>query len=207
MVGERPREYVQAQEVSGEVDNETRLAFAELESFLENARANLDREFARVEAQQRRIRAMIESQDRAREALQVRIAQQFGRTATPQLPLRIPDLLSGPPREATPLVLPRMIGTATIAASHSVQPERVEVANQSPAGGPALTVSQILHRRGNISDALSLTQVQIESDKARMSLTNQLTLKITKKQRAQAPRRQRSDVESRPITACVGWSV
>jgi hypothetical protein len=193
------------------VDQETQIAFAELESYLESARMNLNREFARVEAQQRRITEMIETHDKARQDLQLRISKQFGRTAAPRLPLRMPELFPAQPRrvnvENGPPFLPRMIGTETIVESQpsgeSVQ--RIEIRRTEPE--EVRPTPQLIQREGNISDALSLTQVRIEAEKARMSLTSQLTLRIPKKQRALGPRKGDLREESRPITACIGWSV
>jgi hypothetical protein len=196
------------------VELEAQIAFAELESYLESARVTLDREFARVEAQQRRITAMIESQDKARHDLQLRIAKQFGRTAAPRVPLRMPELIPSQSRipesfspqsripEDNPPCLPRMIETETIIGSQTSGEIERTSGSEKVRGVP-----QLIQREGNISDALSLTQVRIQTEKARMSLTSQLTLRITKKQRAQGTKKLDQKEGTRPITACMGWSV
>jgi hypothetical protein len=83
---------------------------------MEAARASLDREFARIAEQQRRIAEMIEAQDRARSDLQRRITARFGRSAPPKLAVRIPDLFARPGTEMTRTErpLPRMIDAGTV---------------------------------------------------------------------------------------------
>jgi hypothetical protein len=65
---------------------------------------------------------------------------------------------------------------------------------------------QILDQPGNISDGLTFTQRQLETEqRMRASLANQLTMKMAKKQRAHIQGRHPPSGR-RPITACIGWS-
>lgn len=240
-----------------------RSTIAEIDQFLQIARQDLNNEMARLEAQQRRIAAIVETQMKAREELQQKLRQKGGKNgASPVLSIRMPEVFSSsyvspvrrhlepvPPRPVQPRAsvpfgdfarqanaqIDRLIeisenyeamveqNSAHLRMIHEElhrneeEPPLPSIVHEEtrilrPEVTPiirervSMTVTRLAEPRGNICDAMTLTQRQLENERRmKTSLANRLAMTpANKRARVSLKPRKAGPVLQRP--ECMGWS-
>ena len=150
----------------------------DIEEFLANARQMLAREQKLYEAQQKRIERAIETHKKASE--EAPSAQRA--TVAPVVSIKLPDVFSRT--------------HATIRPSQSEpRPSTTLVLNKTAP------IGFFIQREGNINDALSLTQQNLENERRANALLAQRL--------AMTPVRKRHQTQRNPrprVSPCVGWS-